>query len=353
MTEEARLPLPRTGTVVVPAYNEADNLSDSLERIVEELRTSLADRTWEVLIVDDGSVDDTADIATAEAERLRVPGVDIRVLRHVANRGLGGALQTGFAASSGAVVVVVDCDLSYAPDHIPTLVHAVEDGKAQIAVASPYMPGGRTVAVPPSLERRSRMANRFLAALSASEIHTHTGMVRAYDGPFVRDLALRSVDDMINVEALYKAGLLHGRVVEVPATLDWRGRPARAGRTQLRNRRTRRKTYETLMRGIMYRPYLVFAAGGLLLTAIGALVGLTALFLPGSQIGLTVLGVSMMMAGFSACLVSVISVQVKRGFEELFYQQSAARKLITTVRPPDPLVPVTPAPRLETLGTDS
>ena len=156
MTEEARLPLPRTGTVVVPAYNEADNLSDSLERIVEELRTSLADRTWEVLIVDDGSVDDTADIATAEAERLRVPGVDIRVLRHVANRGLGGALQTGFAASSGAVVVVVDCDLSYAPDHIPTLVHAVEDGKAQIAVASPYMPGGRTVAVPPSLERRSQ-----------------------------------------------------------------------------------------------------------------------------------------------------------------------------------------------------
>jgi len=341
MTEEARLPLPRTGTVVVPAYNEADNLSDSLERIVEELRTSLADRSWEVLIVDDGSVDDTADIATAEAERLRVPGVDIRVLRHVANRGLGGALQTGFAASSGAVVVVVDCDLSYAPDHIPTLVHAVEDGKAQIAVASPYMPGGRTVAVPPSLERRSRMANRFLAALSASEIHTHTGMVRAYDGPFVRDLALRSVDDMINVEALYKAGLLHGRVVEVPATLDWRGLGARAGRTQLRNRRTRRKTYETLMRGIMYRPYLVFAAGGLLLTAIGTLVGLT------------VLGVSMMMAGFSACLVSVISVQVKRGFEELFYQQSAARKLITTVRPPDPLVPVTPAPRLETLGTDS
>ena len=85
----------------------------------------------------------TAALAAAAAAALTSGTVSVKVLRHIANRGLGGALQTGFGHSTGDVVVVVDCDLSYSPDHIPKLVAAVEDGKAQIAVASPYMPGGK------------------------------------------------------------------------------------------------------------------------------------------------------------------------------------------------------------------
>jgi|GEM_PF-556398 len=320
----------RTGTVVLPAYNESAMVAESLGRIAAVLGTALDDRRWEILVIDDGSVDDTAAIAVAAATTISTPAVAVRVLRHITNRGLGGALQTGFTASTGDVVVVVDCDLSYHPDHIPPLVRAVEDGRAQVAVASPYMPGGRTIGVPPALERRSRLANRFLALLSRSELHTFTGMVRAYDGPFIRELALKAVDDVINVEALYKTGLLHGRVVEVPATLDWRGLGARAGRSRMRDRRTRAKTYEMIVRGVMYRPYLVFATGGVLLAFAGGMIGLMAMLLPGSQVGLTVLGVSMMIAGFSAGLVSVLSMQVKRGFEELFYQQSTARHLVRT-----------------------
>ncbi len=320
-----------TGTVVLPAYNESAMVGDSVGRIVQVLQASLADRRWELLVIDDGSTDNTAAIAVAVATELSTPDVTVRVLRHINNRGLGGALQSGFAASTGDVVVVVDCDLSYHPDHIPPLVRAVENGQAQIAVASPYMPGGRTIGVPPSLERRSRAANRFLATLSGSDLHTYTGMVRAYDGPFVRQLALKAVDDVVNVEALYKTSLLHGRVVEVPATLDWSGLAVRAGRSRMRDRRIRAKTYEMLARGIMYRPYLVFSAGGVLLTLLGGVIGMMALLVPGNQVGFTILGVSMMVAGFSACLVSVLSMQVKRGFEELFYQQSPARRMIRTV----------------------
>lgn len=340
----------RTGTVVLPAYNESAMVAESVGRIVQVLRNSLADRRWELLIIDDGSTDDTAAIAVASATELSTSDVTVRVLRHINNRGLGGALQSGFTASTGDVVVVVDCDLSYHPDHIPQLVRAVEDGQAQIAVASPYMPGGRTIGVPSSLERRSRAANRFLATLSGSDLHTYTGMVRAYDGPFVRELALKAVDDVINVEALYKTGLLHGRVVEVPATLDWSGLSARAGRSRMRDRRIRAKTYEMLARGIMYRPYLVFSIGGVLLTILGAVIGTMALLVPGSQIGLTVLGVSTMVAGFSACLASVLSMQVKRGFEELFYQQSPARRMIRTVHA-EPLPSPVDLSRAEASGT--
>jgi hypothetical protein len=329
----------RIGTVLVPAHNESTVIVDTLHRIAHVLRTRLAERSWEVLIVDDGSTDDTAALAEVAAVSLSTPGLTVRLLRHLTNRGLGGALQTGFAASTGDVVVVVDCDLSYHPDHIPGLVQAVEDGRAQVAVASPYMPGGRTIGIPAGVERRSRLANRFLAALSNSDLHTFTGMVRAYDGPFIRELALKSLDDIINVEALYKTGLLHGRVVEVPATLDWSGLTARAARNPLLGRRTRAKTLEMLVRGVLYRPYLVFAFGSVLLAAVGAGLGLGAMLAPGEQVGLTVLAVSLLVAGFSSGLVSVLSMQVKRGFEELYYQQSPARRLIPSmVADPVPVV---------------
>jgi glycosyltransferase involved in cell wall biosynthesis len=328
----------RTGTVLVPAFNEAAGIADSLRRIAEVLVAEQADRIWEIIVIDDGSSDDTAALAEAAAVRIRSPQVTVRVLRHVVNRGLGGALQTGFAASTGDVVVVVDCDLSYHPRHISPLVAAVVEQRAQIAVASPYMPGGSTIGVPTVLERRSRWANKFLATFSRSGLHTFTGMVRAYDGPFVRALPLRSVDDVINVEALYKAGLVHGRIVEVPATLDWSGLAGRAARTRWRgNRRTRAKAYEMVVRGVLFRPYVVFGLGGLLLSLAGGLLGLATFMMPASPVGLTVLGVSMVMAGFAGILASILSIQVKRGFEELYYQQSAARGFVDLVAP-DPVV---------------
>ncbi len=94
--------LPPTGTILLPAYNEADCVAETMRRITEVLAAELADRDWEILVVDDGSSDGTAVIAEAAAARIDSPQVAVRVLRHVANRGLGGALQTGFAASTGA-----------------------------------------------------------------------------------------------------------------------------------------------------------------------------------------------------------------------------------------------------------
>ena len=125
---------------------------------------------------------------------------------------------------------MIDCDLSYSPATSPPWSEALEESRAKMAVASPYMPGGETVRVPRHLERRSRMANAFLARGARRARSTLTGMVRAYDGPFIRAMALKSVDDEINIEALYKAMILRGRMVEVPATLDWSGLAACAGR---------------------------------------------------------------------------------------------------------------------------
>ena len=75
----------------------------------------------------------------------------------------------------------------------------------------------------------SRWANRFLSLATNHSVSTVTGMVRAYDGPFLRSLSLKSMSMEINPEVIYKAMLLNARIDEIPAHLNWelQRRPAR------------------------------------------------------------------------------------------------------------------------------
>src|SRR4051812_25820561 len=216
---------PARGTVVLPAYNERAVIATTLRRVRDVLVAELPTYDWEILVVDDGSHDDTV-----EQVRLAAAGLDlpVRLVAHQVNAGLGGALRTGFAEAGGDVVAVLDSDLSYAPETLVDLVHTRERTPAHVVISSPYMPGGRTVGVPGALERRSRVANRLLSMTALDDIHTLTGMVRAYDGPFLRSLSLKAVDVDINVEVLYKTQLLRGTIVEIPAVLDWSGLQERA-----------------------------------------------------------------------------------------------------------------------------
>jgi dolichol-phosphate mannosyltransferase len=121
-------------SIIVPTYNEAA----SLPLLGQRLLAALAGREWELLIVDDGSPDGTADLAEALAPRLPV-----RVLRRPAKAGLASAVLDGFAQARGDVLVVMDADLSHPPELVPALVEALRDG-VELAVASRYVPGGGT-----------------------------------------------------------------------------------------------------------------------------------------------------------------------------------------------------------------
>jgi hypothetical protein len=90
-----------------------------------------------------------------------------------------------------------------------------------VVIASPYMDGGRTTGVPLVRRVGSRAANRLLGMVAPGRLHTLTGMVRAYDGPWLRSLHLTADGPDINTEILF-AALGQGRkVVEIPAHLDW------------------------------------------------------------------------------------------------------------------------------------
>src|SRR5438067_3159431 len=168
-------------SVIVPAYNEEAIIADSLRTLVDYM-TSLEDLyRWEMVVVNDGSSDRTGELA----DEFAATRANVRVLHHHVNFRLGQALRYAFSGSRGDYVVVIDCDLSYAPEHIGRLLYTIQDTKARIVIASPYMPGGRTTNIPVLRRLASRWANRMLAFAAGGDLSTVTGMVRVYDGRFL------------------------------------------------------------------------------------------------------------------------------------------------------------------------
>jgi glycosyltransferase involved in cell wall biosynthesis len=304
---EAERPL---GSILVPAYREETGIAGSLGRIADALH-ELDRYTWEIVVVDDGSPDGTSAEVERAAGRIRVP---VRLIRHVVNQGLGGALRTGFAATRGAVVVVLDSDLSYHEEHIGRLVAEWERTRAHVVVASAYMPGGRSTGVPPVLERRSRIANRVLSSAALDDLKTLTGMVRAYDGPFVRGLSLKAVDVDINVEILYKTQLLRGTIIEIPGHLDWSGLAERATRSTVMSRRSRWNTAKSLVITYLFRPFWFPLAPALLLGL------LTLALVAAGQLGWHELAVASLVLSVTLSVASLGMLQAKRYFEELYFQ---------------------------------
>lgn len=142
--------------IVLPAYNEADNLGPLLDQIAA-IRGWLA---WpvQVVVVDDGSADATAVVAEEAADQL-----PLTLLRHERNQGLGPTIRDGLrhAATQAAphdAVVTMDADNSHKPGAIPALLDHLRQG-ADLAIASRYQPGALIRGVP-----RHRLATSTIAA---------------------------------------------------------------------------------------------------------------------------------------------------------------------------------------------
>jgi glycosyltransferase involved in cell wall biosynthesis len=254
-------------SLIVPAFNEEAIIQKTLRSLTTYIDTHGGNYRWEIVVINDGSRDRTG-ILAEEVARVRP---EVRVVHHVVNLGLGQALRTAFAASRGEYVVTLDADLSYAPDHILRLVTTLRQTGAAIVAASPYAAGGTVSSVPVLRKQLSVWANRFLAFTSASKISTVTGMVRGYDGRLLRTLDLRSTGMEINPEAIYKAMILRGRIVEIPAHLDWSQQRA-AGAARVSSMRTWRHTFEVLLSGFFFKPFLLFMLPGLALLVFAAYV---------------------------------------------------------------------------------
>ncbi len=329
-------------SVILPAFNEAAMLWSTLTIVCRHMK-SLEDRyRWELIVVNDGSSDRTGELAEAFGSSRN----DVRVVHHPKNFGLGQALKSGFSCSRGEYIVVIDSDLSYSPDHIEQLLDRIRLSKAKIVVASPYAKGGRVSHVPWLRRFMSVWANRFLSSVARCSLTTLTGMVRAYDGQFIRAVSLRSRGQEISPEIIYKGMLLRAQIEEIPAHLDWKLQHT-VGNGRLSSMKVLPHVLSTILSGFMFRPFMFFLFPGLLLMTLAVYTNTwmlvhfydayqalmqhewipTRASLAAAQAyrafphTFIVAGLSLML-GIQLISLGLLSMQSKRYFEEMFHLAS-------------------------------
>lgn len=203
-------------SVVVPCHNEAGNVP----RYSAELFPALDSLgvPYEVVLVDDGSTDDTAE----KASELLVSRRDVKLLRLSPNRGMGAALRAGFGAASGEWVATLDADLTFPPAALKEMLAAGDARKADLVSGSPYLRSGDLGGVPWLRRIPSLMVNAFYRGMFGGALTAYTPVMRLYRASFLRPLDLTSDGFEINAEIAALAMRARRPVAEVPVPLSAR-----------------------------------------------------------------------------------------------------------------------------------
>jgi len=190
-------------SAVMPAFNEEANLEQSVGRMTAALATQA--RTFEVIVVDDGSRDGTA----AVLERLKPIHPSLRVVRHPVNRGYGAALRSGFAAARYPWIFLEDADNQFDPADVAALLARAADAD--------IVAGYRKQRRDPLPRRLNAWAFFTLVTILfgrlARDVNCAFKLMRR---DLLERMDLHSEGALINTEVFVLARQLHARVVEVP-----------------------------------------------------------------------------------------------------------------------------------------
>ena len=203
--------------VVIPTYNEAENIDEVIGR------TRAAVPEAHVLVVDDNSPDGTAAIVEGLGDDR------VHVLRRPGKAGLGAAYRAGFAwgaAEGFDVMVEMDADLSHDPAALPTLLAGIDEG-ADLVIGSRYVPGGSIPDWAWHRKALSRWGNRYAGAMLGLGVADATAGYRAYRATMLDRLDLASIraDGYgFQIEMTYRTAGAGGTIVEVPISFTDRTR---------------------------------------------------------------------------------------------------------------------------------
>lgn len=202
--------------VVIPTYNERDNL----EPIVNRLHAALPKA--HALVVDDGSPDGTGDIA----DRLAAADERVHVMHRSEKNGLGAAYVAGFRwglERDYAVLVEMDADGSHAPEDLARMLDALTD--ADLAIGSRYVPGGKVVNWPKRREFFSRSANLYARMALGAKVKDITAGFRAYRREALEKIRIDNVASRgycFQIDLAWRTVEAGFTIVEVPITFTER-----------------------------------------------------------------------------------------------------------------------------------
>ena len=189
-------------SVVIPVYNEEENLPELIERCLSSCRS--LERSFELILVDDGSRDRSMELMAAAASEQP----ELRAVILNRNYGQHAAVMAGFAESRGEIVITLDADLQNPPEEIPRLVEAVEEGNDVVG----------TVRTPreDSLFRRlpSAIVNRAVQRATGVMMTDYGCMLRAYRRPVV-DAMLQCPENSTFIPVLANSFARHTTEIEV------------------------------------------------------------------------------------------------------------------------------------------
>ncbi|MFC1852466.1 glycosyltransferase family 2 protein [candidate division CSSED10-310 bacterium] len=155
-------------SIVIPAYNEADNLQELITTLYEVLKTK---HSFEVIVVDDGSTDASYDLL----KQLRTQYQNLKVVKFRTNFGQTAALSAGFKHACGDIIVTLDADLQNDPHDIPMLLQKMDQNYDVVS-------GWRKNRQDPFLKRRlpSIIANWFISKITGVHLHDYGCTLKAY-----------------------------------------------------------------------------------------------------------------------------------------------------------------------------
>ena len=196
-------------SVVMPVYNERTTIDEIVRRVLAvPLRI-------ELIVVDDGSKDGTAEILDGLQREMKF------TLLHQANAGKGAAIRRGFAAVTGDIVVIQDADLEYSPEEFPQLIELICQGKADVVYGSRFLGRHRAFMFAHYVGNKLvTFATNLLYNTMLTDMETCYKAMRV---EVVRSMTLRSNGFGIEPEMTAKIFKRGYRVYEVPITYSGRG----------------------------------------------------------------------------------------------------------------------------------
>jgi dolichol-phosphate mannosyltransferase len=200
-------------SIVLPTYNESQNIARMLDSIAETLPTDIS---TEIIVVDDNSPDGTGDVANQHAKNIGNKKLHIEVISRPEKLGLSSAILVGVERAAGDIVVVMDGDFSHPPQTIPHMVEELQNPEFDIVVASRYVEGGSVIGWPFKRRLMSRGATKIARVGLGIEVKDPMSGFFAFKRRIIEGVKFDAIGYKMLLEILVKAK--GARVKEVPYT---------------------------------------------------------------------------------------------------------------------------------------
>lgn len=204
-------------SIIIPCFNEEAGIQQLKDQLGPCLASLQQKYELEILFIDDGSTD-----ATADKIKVVFAGLENKkIIQHKTNQGVGAAQRTGFQAATGDIICTMDSDCTYDPIHLVEMVAMIGEN-VDFVTGSPYHPNGTVEGVPEYRLFLSNNLSRLYNLLFGLGVHTYTAIFRVYKKEVIKNIKLEADGFISSAEILLKSLLAGYKLKEYPTVLKVR-----------------------------------------------------------------------------------------------------------------------------------